>query len=383
MQDSSPLRVTKYQDRVRDFLNPNAQRSTSSGIRNANLYDRGSRVPAKVGNLNNFSASHGVNLYNRYNTYNAEPEKSDYSGYSSKPRLSENKSMLRINNEIESKLKAYSIVESKDINNELYLGTGKDLISTINIQPFRTQIGDMWNNSPQKSKDGIPEGREFGKSSGHKHQRSNSFSGKLSGERRPSQNEMKAEPKKNVRIEFGGQSRLGAPLNDPTMKKSSYSERPSSFFDKQRSQSYNAPEKMMNSAREWVSRSPMRDSLRYTKEQEDLERFYTLGTTALIENQRNSNTITIKTPIKNPGQSSQRDQKISISFQEEEGVILSIKNFDDGNREILISPHKNPKNEKSHTSGFSQSPVADSRVRRGTASTSRFEDVRADDQANS
>jgi hypothetical protein len=202
-----------------------------------------------------------VNLYTRFHNYNTGQEKSDTSGYSpSKPRLSENKSILRINSEIENKLKAYSIVESKDINHELYLGTDKDLITTINIPPFRTQIDDIWNNSPQKSKHGIPDVRDFRKSPSHRHQRSNSFSGKISSGQRPSKNIMKAEPKKNVRIEFGGQSRLGAPLMDPAMKKSSFSERPTSFFDKQRSQSYNAPEKRMHSAREWVSRSPMRDS---------------------------------------------------------------------------------------------------------------------------
>lgn len=202
-----------------------------------------------------------MNLYSRYNNYNTGQEKSDTSGYSaSKPRLSENKSILRINSEIENKLKAYSIVESKDINHELYLGIGKDLISTINIPPFKTKIDDIWNNSARKSKDGIPEVRDLRKSPSHRHQRSNSFSGKLSSGQRPSKNEMKAEPKKNVRIEFSDQSRLGAPLMDPTMRKSSHSERPTSYFDKQRSQSYNAPEKKMHSAREWVSRSPMRDS---------------------------------------------------------------------------------------------------------------------------
>jgi hypothetical protein len=271
VQDHSPIRVTKYQDKVRDFLNPNAQRSSSSGIRNPNFYDCGSEVPAKVNNLTNFPTSHGVNLYTGYNTYNTGPEKSDTSGYSpSKPRLSENKSILRINSEIENKLKAFSIVESKDINHELYLGIGKDLITTINIPPFRAQIDDIWNNSAQKSKDGIPEVRDFRISPSHRHKRSNSFSGKLSSGKRPSHNEMKAEPKKNVRIEFGGQSKLGAPLMDPAMKKSSFSERPTSIFDKQRSQSYNAQRKRMHSAREWVSRSPMRDSERHTQEREDL-----------------------------------------------------------------------------------------------------------------
>lgn len=108
-----------------------------------------------------------------------------------------------------------------------------------------------------------------------------------------------------------------------------------------------------------------------------------MGTTALIENQRNSGTITIKTPIKNPAQPLQRDQKISISFQEDEPIILSIKNSHNTNHEILISPHKNSKSQYAHTPTLSQSPSTNNELRRGTASTSRFEDVKADELENS